>query len=194
MNGIKRADVGVHLLLGDLVQFLFLAQSPQFLLEGVEPGVLLVEVIGQGLTVPSPGVFQLISQQQLFLPNFGEHEQHFFQGNVEQACCVGVRFNALFELQQVEVVAGFAIELVEFLKIKLVEERVFPSQANKVEEATSIGQGFFQGQHGGAILDLADLPRKFLGVFDIKAEHNILDLLNFTLDLLGGFEQSFSMK
>ena len=76
-------------------------------------------------------------------------------------------------------VAGFPVELVEFLEIELLQEGVFALQADQVVEAAGIGQRLFQRQHGVAVLDLADLLGKHLGVFGIETEQHVLDRVRF---------------
>ena len=84
MDCVQRIDVGVHFLLGDFVEFFLLEQPLQLFLEGDELGVLLVEVVGQGLAGLAQGVFQLVGQHQLFFADLGEHEDHVFQRDIEQ--------------------------------------------------------------------------------------------------------------
>ena len=99
------------------------------------------------------------------------------------------RFDAFLEVEQVEVVAGFAVELVELLEVELLQQAVVALQADQVVEAAGIGQRLLERQHGGAVLNLADLLGKLLGVFGIEAEQDVLDCFDFLRDLFGGFEQ-----
>ena len=157
VDAVEGGDVGVHLLLGDFVQVFLFEQPLQFFLQGDELRVLLIEVAGQGLAGLAQGVFEFVGQHQLFFLDLGEHEQHVFQGDIQEIGGVGAVFDALLEVQEIQVVAGFPVELVELLEIEMLQEFVTALEADQVIEAAGIGQGLFQGQDSGAVLNLADL-------------------------------------
>ena len=78
---------------------------------------MLVEVVGQRFTGLAQGVFQFVGQHQLFFLDLGEHEQHIFQGHVQEVGGVGAVFQAFFKVEQIQMIADFAVELVQFLEI-----------------------------------------------------------------------------
>ena len=135
------------------------------------------------------GVLQFVGQHQFFLSDLGEFEQHIFQGDIEQVAGVAGRFDGIFQVEQVEVVAGFAVELAELVKVQLLQQAVFPLQANQVVEVARIGQCLFKRQHGGAVLNLAELARKLFGVFNVEAEQNVFDGFDFLRNFFGRLEQ-----
>ena len=154
MNFVQSIDVGVHFVLGDFGQVLFLEQPLQFFLERDEFGVLLVEIAGQGFAGPAQGVFQLVGQHQLFFADFGELEDHLFQRHVQQIGGIVALLDGLFEIEQVKVVAGFPVQQIELLKIQLFQKGVFALQADQIVQAPGVGQRLFQRQHGFPVLYL----------------------------------------
>ena len=75
------------------------------------------------------------------------------------------------------------------MKVQLLQQAVFPLQANQVVEVARIGQCLFKRQHGGAVLNLAELARKLFGIFDVEAEQNVFDGFDFLRDFFGRLEQ-----
>ena len=189
MDGVERADIGRHLFLANFAEFLFLEQAFKLFAQGDEFGVNLIKVVCQRFACLAKGVFQLVGQYQLFFPNLGKFKDHLFQRDVEQLPRVGGGFDGVFEVEQVEVVTGFAVQLTQFVKIQLLQQTVFTLQANQVVEVAGVAQCLFERQHGGTVLNLVELPGKFFGVFDVEAEQDVLDGFDFLRDLCGRFEQ-----
>lgn len=86
-------------------------------------------------------------------------------------------------------VAGFPVENVQFGEIQFIQDAVLTLQADEVVEAFRIAQCFLQSQDGFPVLNLAYLVGEYLGIFYVEAEQHILDMLDFLLYFLLGFEQ-----
>ena len=86
-------------------------------------------------------------------------------------------------------VASFAIELVEFLEIELLQQTVVALHPDQIIETAGIGQSFFERLHRGTILNLADLLREVLRVLSVEAKQDILDRFDLPGYLFGGLEK-----
>lgn len=139
------------------VSFFFLNRRSSSSLRETNFGSCWSKLPRHGLPRPAQGVLQPVRQDQLFLADLGELEDDVFQSGIEQGGRVRALFEAFLQIEQVQMIAGFAVQQIQLLEVKVFEQGIIALEADDIVEASGVRQGFFDGQHGFPILNLADL-------------------------------------